>query len=189
MSSLETTSCQRYCLSLESVQRRATKYILNDNASDYISRVISLRLLPLIHYFELCDLMFFIKNIKYPSDNFNIIDYITFSKCGTRSFSHYKLRHNKALTSSYRHFTSIILLANSLPLIDLGSPLSSIKSNITKLIWSHFKSHFDLVYPPFILQALNAFELAFSKCCHAFSTNLTILFYSLHILLCAFVVL
>ena len=46
---------------LERIQRRATKYILNEYASDYKSRLVSLQLLPLMYYFELCDLMFFIK--------------------------------------------------------------------------------------------------------------------------------
>ena len=95
--------------------------------------------LVLFPCFELSNL-FFIKNIYYPSDNFNIKDYITFSSCGTRSSAHYKLRHNKALTSTYRHFyfNRIAHIWNSLPAIDLASPLSSIKSNIAKLLRSHF---------------------------------------------------
>ena len=109
----------RDVISLERVQRRATKYILNDYTSDYKSRLLSLHLLPLMYYFELCDLMFFIKNIKHPSECFNIKDYITFSNCAcsTRSSAHYKLRHNQTATSSYRHFyfNRIVRLWNSLP--------------------------------------------------------------------------
>ena len=111
----------RDIISLERVQRRATKYILNDYTSDYKSRLLSLHLLPLMYYVELCDLMFFIKNITHPSECFKIKDYITFSNCSTRSSAHYKLRHNQTATSSYRHFyfNRIVRLWNSLPPIDI----------------------------------------------------------------------
>ena len=54
------------------------------------------------YYFELCDLLFFIKNINKPSECFNIKDYITFSNCGTmyRSSAHDTLRHSKTTTPS-----------------------------------------------------------------------------------------
>ena len=42
---------------IERVQRRATKYILNDFTSDYKSRLITLGILPLMYVFELNDLM------------------------------------------------------------------------------------------------------------------------------------
>ena len=121
------------------------KYILNDYTSDYKSRLPSLYLLPLMYYFELCDLMFFIKNIEYPSESFNIKDYVTFSKCGTRSSFIHKLTHNKTATSSYRqfYFNPIARLWNSLPPIDISSSSSSISSTISNLLWSHFESHFD----------------------------------------------
>ena len=155
----------RDIISLERVQRRATKYILNDYTSDYKSRLLSLHLLPLMYYFELCDLMFFIKNIKHPSECFNIKDYITFSNCSTRSSAHYKLRHNQTATSSYRHFyfNRIVRLWNSLPPIDIASPLSSIRSNISNLLWSHFESHFD----PSLICTFH-FKCPCSKCLHSF---------------------
>ena len=52
----------RDIISLERVQRRATKYILNDYTSDYKSPLLSLHLLPLMYYSELCDLMFSLKH-------------------------------------------------------------------------------------------------------------------------------
>ena len=61
---------------LERVQKRATKYILNDYTSDYKSRLKSLQLLPLMYFFELNDIMFFIKSLQHPTDHFNIRDYI-----------------------------------------------------------------------------------------------------------------
>ena len=63
---------------LENVQRRATKYILSVFSSDYRSKLISLNMLPLMMQFELNDLIFFIKFLKYPSDSFNIRDMFLF---------------------------------------------------------------------------------------------------------------
>ena len=54
---------------IESVQRRATKYILNDYASDYRSRLVKLNVLPLSMLLELSDICFFIKSFKNISPN------------------------------------------------------------------------------------------------------------------------
>ena len=45
---------------IENVQRRATKYILNDYSSDYNFRLMSLNLLPFMMQLELQDILFFI---------------------------------------------------------------------------------------------------------------------------------
>ena len=47
---------------------------------------------------ELANIMFFIKSVKYPSDKFNILDYIKFNTSPTRSAEH-KLRHKQANTN------------------------------------------------------------------------------------------
>ena len=59
---------------IESVQRRATKYILNDYISDYRSRLVKLDLLPLTMLLEFNDICFFIQSLKHisPSNSFNI---------------------------------------------------------------------------------------------------------------------
>ena len=54
---------------LESVQRRATKFILNDSTMDYKQRLIHLNLLPLMMEFEISDIMFLVKSMKHPSDH------------------------------------------------------------------------------------------------------------------------
>ena len=56
-------------LTIERVQRRATKYILNDFifTSCYKTRLLKLNLLPLMYMFELQDLLFTIKSIKSPT--------------------------------------------------------------------------------------------------------------------------
>ena len=45
---------------LENVQRRGTKFILNDFTADYKTRLLSLNLLPLAMLYELNDILFFI---------------------------------------------------------------------------------------------------------------------------------
>ena len=49
---------------LEGIQRRATKFILNDYNSDYKTRLKECNLLPLCYYKELRDLYFFYKSIN-----------------------------------------------------------------------------------------------------------------------------
>lgn len=62
---------------IESLQHRATKYILNDYTLDYQSRLIQLKLLPLSMQLELNDICFFIKSSKLfsPNNSFNISMY------------------------------------------------------------------------------------------------------------------
>ena len=61
-------------LTIERVQRRATKYILNDYTSSYKTHLLKLNLLPLMYMFELQDPLFAIKSIKSPTNQFNIIN-------------------------------------------------------------------------------------------------------------------
>ena len=49
---------------LESVQRRATKFILNDYVSPYTTRLFNLKLLPFSYYKETIDLCFFYKCLQ-----------------------------------------------------------------------------------------------------------------------------
>ena len=72
---------------LEQLQRRATKYILQDYSSNYKHRLLSLSLLPLSMLYELNDIMFFVRNIKNPTESFNVQDYVSFNKSNTRSNS------------------------------------------------------------------------------------------------------
>ena len=70
---------------LERVQRRATKFILNDYKISYKARLKNLHLLPLMYVFKLNDLMFFVKSLKAPTDHFNIYQHVHFTKNSTRS--------------------------------------------------------------------------------------------------------
>jgi len=109
---------------LEQLQRRATKYILQDYSSEYKSRLTNLNLLPLMYVFELSDIMFFINNINCPTFSFNISSYISFSH---RSDG-LKLKHNISHTNKQHHFyfNCICRLWNSLPIINYQFLLSKI---------------------------------------------------------------
>ena len=62
--------------SLESIQRRATKYILKDYESDYKDRLMALKILPLMYLFEFIDILFLVGNLKFAYPSFPIMDYI-----------------------------------------------------------------------------------------------------------------
>ena len=59
-------------LNFEKVQRRVTKFILNDYHLDYKSRLLRCKILPLMYFFELNDISFLVKSLKYPTPAFNI---------------------------------------------------------------------------------------------------------------------
>ena len=92
-------------LLLESVQRRATKFILNDYSSDYKTRLTSLKLLPLMYRLELNDIMFFVSSLRNPSPHFDISDYFSFCNhsISTRSSTSFKLQHSLPPSSQLRH--------------------------------------------------------------------------------------
>ena len=77
--------------SLETVQRRASKFIISNSAMDYCDRLISLEMLPLMMEYENNRYHVLLKN---PSSHFNILDFITFNISNTRSYSYLKLRHS-----------------------------------------------------------------------------------------------
>ncbi len=70
---------------LENIQGRASKYILNNFVIDYKSLLILLNVLPLMYHLELLDLLFVLKCLKDPPDNFDIFNYISYSFGPTRS--------------------------------------------------------------------------------------------------------
>ena len=56
----------------ENVQRRATKFILQNSSFDCKDRLINLQLLPLMMEFEISDILFLVKSIKYPSNHLRV---------------------------------------------------------------------------------------------------------------------
>ena len=84
---------------LERVQRRATKFLLQYYSSDCKTRLLSLKLLPLMYWFELQDILFLIRCFKDSSDNFFILNYVSFVHLNTRSTAREKVRINFNKTS------------------------------------------------------------------------------------------
>jgi len=68
---------------IEQVQRCATKYILRDYTLSYKTRLISLKLFPLMMQLELNDI-FFVSCLKHPTAAFKIYDFVSFSIHYTR---------------------------------------------------------------------------------------------------------
>ena len=132
-------------LNLEKVQRRATKHILSDFTSSYRMRLLKLNLLPIMYTLELNDLTFFIKSILFPSEHFNIFNYVTFSSTNTRSSSQQKLIHRCSSTRSHFHsyFIRIVRLWNCIPYIDLSLPFPLIKRQLFTIFWNRFATNFD----------------------------------------------
>ena len=132
-------------LLFERIQRRATKYILNDYKSSYKSRLLHLNLLPLMYIFELNDLNFFIKSYKSASSHFNINDYINFRTSITRSSTSHKMIHqcSSSTLSHHFYFCRLPRLWNSLPPIDLTLPTTKIVVCLKTFLWSHFVNNFD----------------------------------------------
>ena len=130
---------------LELVQRRATKFIVNNNDMDYRNRFLSLKLLPLMMEYEIADIMFLVKCLKSSSDHFNICDFVEFCAHSTRGSSSLKLKHKLCRTHLDRnfYFNRIPRLWNSLPTLDINLPLPAIKSRLRQFFWDQFMSKFD----------------------------------------------
>ena len=130
---------------LERVQRRATKYILNNYELPYKVRLERLHLLPLMYTYELNDLIFFVKSLKAPMDHFDIRRHIQFARNPTRSVTSSKLVHIKALQSSHHHFyfNRIVRLWNHLPEIDTSLSIHTIKNQIIAYLWNQFTTSFN----------------------------------------------
>ena len=130
--------------SLETVQRRATKFITDNQSLDYRERLLSLQMLPLMMEYEIADILFFIKSLKAPSPRFNIENYISFSISKTRS-SYLKLRHAipKCNLQGNFFFNRLPRLWNSLPLLDISMSIPSIRAKLRDHFWNHFIAHFD----------------------------------------------
>ena len=138
--------------SLEQIQRRATKFILNDNSLDYKSRLMKLHLLPLMMTLELQDILFFVRSLKQSGlqcSSFNILQYISFSTNPTRSGSHRKLIQPIVKTTRHKnfYFNRFPLLWNSLPPIDLDLSYDAIKRKLKDIFWLSFVHNFNSEFP------------------------------------------
>ena len=130
---------------LECVQRRATKFIASNPLLDYRNRLIHLNLLPLMMEFELVDIMFLVKSVKFPSGHFNIHEFVQFCSHPTRAGHSFKLKHLLCRSNYERnfYFNRIPRLWNSLPFLDITLSLSVIKSKLRAYFWDHFMLNFN----------------------------------------------
>ena len=122
-------------ISLETVQRRATRFIINDMSMDYRDRLLNLNILPLMMQYEISDIMFLVK----------LFQHLLFSSSNTRSSAHLKLKHSIPKNNTLRqfYFNRIPRLWNSLPRFDLDLPIATIRSKLQHFFWNHFISNFD----------------------------------------------
>ena len=97
-----------------------------------------------MYIFEISDIMFLVKSFKFPSDSFNINNYISFSTGVTRS-SGVKLVHNSSSTNKERshYFVRVCRLWNCLPIIDLNLSIQTIKKHLKIYLWNHFIANFE----------------------------------------------
>ena len=100
---------------------------------------------PLMHYYEYLDISLLVTCLKEPNTSFPILDYITFSSSNTRSRTFAKMVPKKVKSNVSRHFyfNRVTRLWNLLPPIDLDLPLASIKRNLKRTLWEHFKNNFS----------------------------------------------
>ena len=116
--------------SIERVQKRATKYILNDFTSCYKSRLLKLKLLPLMHWLELQDIMYLVKCLKSPQNT--IAQLVSFISSKTRA-------GQTGRNQLYKTFR------NSLPadILDFLASVYSIKQKVRQYLISNFERNFE----------------------------------------------
>ena len=121
-----------------------TTLLINSCVHYLLGLTATLNLLPLMMFYELCDIIFYIKSVKSPNTNFNINDFIFVKNSITRSSSH-KLIHSISSTSHVNHFyfNRLPRLWNSLPIIPLSLSVHIIKQKLKKFFFDHFLANFD----------------------------------------------
>ena len=107
-----------------------------------------LRLFPLMHIFELQNILFTIKSIidKLQTNQFNINDYITFNSTNTRSDASNKLllpQHLNNILSRHSYFHRLPPLGNVMPILDLNMSVCLLKSKLKSYLWDHFLRNLD----------------------------------------------
>ena len=124
---------------LETIQHRATKFILSNSGCklSYKERLLKLDMLPLMYFFDLQDILFFLQS---PPDSFDVLQFVAFSDKFTRSASTGKLKYtyHHSSTSCHFYFNRLVRLWNKLPTLDLNLPFFSIKY----FLLNHFRDHF-----------------------------------------------
>jgi len=91
---------------------------------------------------DINDIIFLIKSIKFPSDSFNIKDFVIFISGNTRLANNHKLQHTRS--SNVLNNNRIARIWNVLPVVDCNLCIPTIKSCLLNFfLWSHFAQTFD----------------------------------------------
>ncbi len=137
---------------VESIQRRATKYILDDYTSNYKTRLMSLKLLPLSYTKEINDCCFIYKCLHhvYDLDIREILNFndpaISRTRLGQQPFS---LRTPLASNQAKDFFSRRAVAAwNSLPaslvtIIPVNKQIYPFKSRLKKIYQDHLEARFN----------------------------------------------
>ena len=109
-------------------------------SSDYKTRLIKLKLLPLMYILVTNDIMFFITNLKFPTSSFNITNYAYFTFGSTWQAAGNKLQH---VRSRNFYFYRLPRLWNALPIINYKLlRLETIKYKLQNYIYTQFEENF-----------------------------------------------
>ena len=134
---------------LECLQRRATKFMIHNHDLDYKT---ILKLLPVSLWLEAQDVIFLIKLMVDPPNNFCLEDYISYVSSSTRVSSQYKLqRVNPSIPriNAMKHFffNRVVRLWNAFPPIDTGCSFLSIKRHVFSIFWQYFSHSYSVDRP------------------------------------------
>jgi hypothetical protein len=154
-SSLIWSNCDKKCINvLESVQRRASKYILNEYTDDYKSRLLTCDILPLTYRREIMDCVFFY-NCLHNLVDINVMRIVLTHTSNLRTRSdvsdNVTLMCHPCNTESYLSFYTnrIVKLWNQLPSnireLELSDSLSNIvfKKELKSWYYNRFIETFN----------------------------------------------
>ena len=98
-----------------------------------------------MYFLEFLDVMFFVKCIKFPNQNFLVMKSVSFSNVNTRfsSFSELSHHYRRTRLSQHSYFCRLTWLWNSLPPVDLTLSFNTIKSTLRNYFIDYFISHFN----------------------------------------------
>ena len=104
-----------------------------------------------MQFYEYLDLVFIVKCLKSTdtTSNFQVSNFLNFSKSSTQSSTFTKFILNKSRTNFSRHFyfNRVAHLWNLLPQLDLNLTISTIKSSIKETLWADFLANFNSKNP------------------------------------------
>ena len=153
---------------VESIQRRATKLILQYFESSYSDHSKKLNLIPISYWLELKDIVFFFK-CKVGLHELDIDQFIKQSQHqSTRSSSGDFLRPNLCRTSLIRnsYFNRIVIIWNNLPSdIKSSSSISILKANLYKYYNNKLNAIFDTDRPRTWKTLCNKCRSQQTNCC------------------------